>query len=159
MSAYLCDAQHVGRLAEWAARTNTLTFSGYSEAAEIAEVLARANLKSIAARYPDAPNASTWVRVYEGMQPDESDEAYVAECKEVAEGYGRPEIRPIDIIKSAQCLEYQSCEFEGYFSSEAHSIITRIIGAAISKIHGYSEAHWGAPKTQRDYEAEARRIA
>jgi hypothetical protein len=53
---------------------------------------------------------------------------------------------PIQIIKTCRYYSYQTCEFEGWEESEAKAIIDVLIDLAITKLPGYEQAEWGAPK-------------
>ncbi len=48
----------------------------------------------------------------------------------------------IQFIKALQCLEYQSCEHEGWQGSIAQKLIAALIEDAIYKLPGYGEAAW-----------------
>jgi hypothetical protein len=58
----------------------------------------------------------------------------------------RISINPLQVIKTCKYYVYQTCEFEGWEDSEAKAIIDAIINIAITKLPGYEEAEWGAPK-------------
>lgn len=49
------------------------------------------------------------------------------------------------VIKTAHCLDYQCCEFDGWPECDAKKIIDRIILAAARHVTGYDNARWGAP--------------
>lgn len=48
----------------------------------------------------------------------------------------------VQVIKAAQCYEYQSCEHPGWKDSPASQLIECLISAAIHKLPGYSAAAW-----------------
>lgn len=57
---------------------------------------------------------------------------------------------PVEVLKACDCYEYQSCEHNGWYKSQAHAFIDRLRRAAISALPGYDEAEWGAPtRTKR----------
>lgn len=55
-------------------------------------------------------------------------------------------IDPVQVMKSCDCYTYQSCEHEGWESSEARQFILRLRDAASKLVKGYDDAEWGAPK-------------
>lgn len=52
-------------------------------------------------------------------------------------------LAPIDIIKICQCLEYQSCEHDGWQDSFAKDFLDRVVDACIRALPGYEDAPWG----------------
>lgn len=55
-------------------------------------------------------------------------------------------INPLQVISSCRCLDYQSCEHEGWRSSLACRVLESIEAHAVEKIPGYRETKWGAPE-------------
>jgi hypothetical protein len=53
-----------------------------------------------------------------------------------------PVLTPVQIIKAAQCLEYQSCETPDWDKTMAKQLIDAIISTAITKLPGYDDAPW-----------------
>lgn len=51
-------------------------------------------------------------------------------------------LRAIDVIKACHCLEYQSCEHDGWATSTAKVIVAAIEGAASRALPGYDDAPW-----------------
>lgn len=51
-------------------------------------------------------------------------------------------LKPIEIIKLCQSLDYQSCETEDYKKSDARDFIVDLIDALVMKLDGYDEARW-----------------
>lgn len=52
-------------------------------------------------------------------------------------------LTPIDIIKLAHCLEYQSCEHPTWHASFAKDFLERVTDAATRSLPGYEKAPWG----------------
>ena len=53
-----------------------------------------------------------------------------------------PDLTPVQVIKAAQCLEYQSCETSDWEQTMAKKLIDAIIAQAIVKLPGYEAAPW-----------------
>lgn len=49
---------------------------------------------------------------------------------------------PVEILKAVACLDYQSCEYEGWEKSEAYAILETCKSKAIYNLPGYEEASW-----------------
>jgi hypothetical protein len=49
----------------------------------------------------------------------------------------------VDVMKLCRCLDYQSCEHDGWERSWARDFLDRVILAAISDVPGYDNAPWG----------------
>lgn len=58
--------------------------------------------------------------------------------------YHRPrlEVTPVQTLKAAQCLEYQSCEHPGWADSLACNILARLTGEATRRLPGMDSALW-----------------
>lgn len=91
---------------------------------DIAKVLYEENVKSLTARYGEEDHPK--FRFISS--------AYVAHFK------------PVQWIKGAQCLQYQSCEHKDYYESDAYKLTQRLISHNINRLSGYEEAHWGLPE-------------
>lgn len=97
---------------------------GNVTATEIGRMLAQENAASLGARYGDEPEP--WVLGYE--YPTRQLQSMVPG---VVEG-----LRLID------CYEYQACEHEGWYSSEAYRYCDALRRALIGHLPGYDEAPW-----------------
>lgn len=53
-----------------------------------------------------------------------------------------PCLTPVQIIKAAQCLDYQSCETDDWEDTMAKKFLDAIIQQAIVKLPGYDDAPW-----------------
>lgn len=51
-------------------------------------------------------------------------------------------ITPMQTIVAAQCLEYQSCDDDGWSATPAKTIIDALIIDAISLLPGYNDTQW-----------------
>lgn len=142
MSAYICNPEQFGVLAAYAvaARCALLSFQGYSSvdtAQRIARELARANIASVAYRYP---------RDVDGSRPGPC--LFDAEIEEAAALYAahfvvNPEqLTPIAIIKLCRYVDYQCCELENWAGSLAWRQLEWISSNAVSNLDGYENAHW-----------------
>ena len=47
------------------------------------------------------------------------------------------------ILKLCDCYDYQACETDNYYQSEAANIVQKIRGYAIHRLPGYDKAEWG----------------
>ena len=155
MSAYIVTPEHIRALAVFAAgRTGTgygqarrrvdasilrhlggEDMGGKPEAAVasyFADVLYQENIRSVRARYPD----------------DKWDDLPGLCVKPIrvpvsAAHMARPDpLRPVDILKMCDCLEYQSCETSDYHGTTAATLLQAIRKAAISELDGYDDAPW-----------------
>src|ERR1051326_2304968 len=60
--------------------------------------------------------------------------------------YTEPQpVSAVQLIKSIDCYEYQSCETPDWPDSEAYTFCQALRSHAIGKLPGYDEAHWGVP--------------
>lgn len=57
-------------------------------------------------------------------------------------GTRRP-LKPIDIVKLCDCLDYQSCEHPGWPDSWARDFLTRVKDVAMQTSPEYEAAPWG----------------
>lgn len=53
------------------------------------------------------------------------------------------ELDPVVVLKALSCFEYQSCEHDGWESSEARLICEAVRSACINALPGYDAAPWG----------------
>lgn len=158
MSAYLCSKSHFVYLVAAATSARilrnygplswnkygdedraTLPQGDFERSAEVANMLVRENLASLAYRYPEDKTSATLPGPNESFSITERD----------FENAGGIEIDPVQLLKSIKCLEYQSCEHPGWKTSEAHAFCKRLESAAINSLTGYSKAVWGAPEIPR----------
>ena len=150
MSAYLCNTEHIGALAAFAATTFAKYAGGghicalhdwrgssnIATACNVALGLARQNIASLAARYPNDKSGSRPGPC--GM----TDDVYESECAKYAYEYmAHPTgLKALDIISMCKCYEYQACESDDWTASQAHTQIQWIINEALRRIPGYDDA-------------------
>lgn len=101
---------------------------------EAANMLWRENIKSVSARYPNESSATL---------PGPRGVEFVVEDKDLKIGW--MEFNPVQVLKSAQCYSYQSCEHDEWEQSEAFAFIRSLKDAAIHSLPGYEQAEWGSP--------------
>ena len=144
MSAYLVKAEHIAILSTW--MENQYPHDNRFQRERTAPILAEENIKSLGYRYSN---------IEEVEDEKDGNQDYIDLCTTMK--VGKPvmtisatlvekhiiENTPIEIIKLADCLSYQSCEHPDYYTSEAHRITENIKAKAITKIDGYSNAPWG----------------
>jgi len=138
MSAYVCNPEHIGVLANAMSRAG-VTINGHRrDPKQMAVALANANFDSMEARYP-----GEWDLMSGGC----SLIAYRAQCAREAT---KPDtdLKPIDLIKIAQCFRYQACEHNNWFEAKHYSKyigewhIQDFIGHMIRQMPGYNDAPW-----------------
>ena len=139
MSCFLVNPKHIGQMAQ------KYPSQDADEISNVAITLANANLKSIASRYGDGDTSlDSYKKItLEWMDMEYSD--YVASCcLNARPGNLDWNLNPIDIIKMCHCYDYQSCEADGYYESEAKRMVTWIEKDMIRKLPGYEDSpHWG----------------
>jgi hypothetical protein len=129
MSAWIVTTAHVAALVKWYRRNGgaqmhleAATTPDWDE--RMAGMLYAENVRSVNHRYadstPDEPVAFTWKMLKDA-----------------------PDLTPVEVIKSCQCLGYQSCECDDWNETKAKRLLDRIEAHAISKLPGYDAAPWG----------------
>jgi hypothetical protein len=151
ISAYICQKEHIIYLLQaamsrrlnphgghftWNAAGHAqawhrgeLACNDYEHAAKVANMLWRENKASVLARY--------------GRDDDYS---AIEEIKAREIGVFHAEIDPVQVLKSCDCLEYQSCEHDGWEASEAKAFLEALRGSAWRSLPGYEKAAWGPPE-------------
>jgi hypothetical protein len=141
MSAFLCNPNHIGRLAAFLAEQSRDTTSQYQDPAHIAEVLARANINSVGYRYGDLDNPDKVVSVF-GYDGDA--QTFVDSCVVIAVS-GPSQLSAVDAYKMARCSDYQSCELPDWTGSAAWRVLQAVqYYAAIAGfgVDAYEAAMW-----------------
>ena len=152
MSAFVCSDKHFQALAIFAVhrsfggsrRVDPRYIKGldgekeYSEgdlASLYADTLYQENIRSVRARYPDdtLDNLPGPITKPIHIRVDTSPRAWG-----ILKG-----LSVIQILKSCDCLEYQSCETEDYRDTVGFRLLDSIRRAAIKALPGYDEADWG----------------
>lgn len=146
MSAFACSPEHIAQLAI-AAKDCGVPFNRQRiDARAWAKELAAANWRSLVARYCE----DTAVE----MSGFHCVEAYGAACANETR-YPDIRLKPIDLIKMADCFDYQSCEARSYRDSaydDDHAgswHIEYLKGRLVSKLPGYDKAPWAYERARR----------
>ena len=138
MSAYLCSAYHVGRIAALIASESGKyvkyhvdvpqdTKLGAEMAALIASKLATSNVASIQERYPDT------VDDFAGSpgvisECKDGPVGYIAACAQAARApFVLSRIAPLNfawavMVKACDCFGYQACEYDGWKESDGYKL-------------------------------------
>ncbi len=132
MSAFLVQAETIAALASYAAAHKCCNYGilagrGIFEPEKIAEILAEENIRSVSARYE--------------REPDEADFMYINQCKELVKR--SVSVSTGQIAKHLSCLEYQSCETDDYYQTDAYKILVTIMEDLLDEAPGYKAANWG----------------
>ncbi len=91
---------------------------------ELGQVLLSENVRSVNARYNlKGDDAETPAYEYRSVRFDAID--------------------AVSVLKSVQCVDYQSCETDDYQTTTAYKVLKAIEQGAIAHLRGYSEAPWG----------------
>ena len=108
-----------------------------------ADVLFRENIRSVRARYPND-------KLDELPGPNDLPAHITITGRDQCIAALR--LKPVQVLKMLDCLEYQSCETENWEKTVAHTLLQDIRRAAIRQLPGYDDAPW-------DYDAEEVRAA
>jgi len=150
MSACACNEAHIGQLAIRFAENNIRLGSAQPDAQQWAYALAWANIHSLQERYGE-DDAEFLV----GCSLTD----YVCGCVQASRCFDYS-LRAIDIIRMAQCYDYQACEAAAYNSGgyrDSHvnqSHVNRLVSDMIRSLPGHNDAiyHYdgdGAPQAVR----------
>jgi hypothetical protein len=126
MSAFLVSQNHINKIVNFVTKYDKEIFvvalpSGLKKlsAQTLGDLLLQANLDSVNFRYREKEKASfTFKRDLEKLSP-------------------------VALIKAVHCLNYQSCEVDGWIGSDAFLILCAIEKMATQKLQGYEDAEWG----------------
>lgn len=149
MSAYILDPAAFAAIAERATQYHARnciigpyrkTGHRMDDALHIAAELARANIASVAARYPDDQD---------GERPGAlgTDAEIVVEAVRIADAMlvRPPELSPVQMLKLLDCFDYQACEVDDYERSDARRQVQAVRRNVIASMPGYDAAAWGIP--------------
>lgn len=124
MSAFICSDKHISALVRWASRNNMSFYISNptrslraGDEQEIVDILYAENVKSVNYRYHE--NDPTTGCVYDP---------------------NAPLLAPVEVVKLAQSLAYQSCEHDEWELSDAFKIVEALKSAAVNKLAGYELA-------------------
>jgi len=137
VSAFLVEPSLIGMLSAYAVDNDLVIYGplhgkGIYSKKHVAECLAKANLDSITARYPHDRD----------LNARREEQIYVQDCIKQAEQLYR-HFRPAVIAKNTDCLDYQSCETDTWYTSDAFLILTVIRANLVRKLPDYESAAWG----------------
>lgn len=150
MSAYICNPSHFGILAAYAVlrdaavyewqhtRANTLA-ARIDTAQRVAKGLARENIRSVKRRYPDCTDDDL---PGPNLTPADIEEAAAIYAGHFVKHGNAKKLRPVDVLKLSQGLDYQSCETDDWHDTLAARQLRWIDSAAIRQIPGYEAADW-----------------
>jgi hypothetical protein len=130
MSSFLCSDRHLATLALACARR----VGAPETAAAIYKRLYAANLRSLVARYPNAPEASYKPASLQSVCDEELTDAEI-------------EASPLELIKLACCYSYQSCEHDGWQKSRAANDIQRLLAACAIELANSLPAYEAARRS------------
>lgn len=140
MSVYLIEEQTFGILAKFAIDNDCTKYgdlygSNLDTSEKVLSELVGANLKSLATRYPDTK--ADPALDFAGVE----DKIFLRRC--IVEATRDWHVNPFEILKSCDCLDYQSCEFDEWPQSTSYKILAAIRSSAYKKLDGYENAQWG----------------
>jgi len=126
MSAFVVTDNHINALVRFASLQDVSVYFGNpgkifrvkGNEQEIAQLFLNENVKSVNYRYREQETALI------EFNPNAT------------------ALTPIQAIKAAQCLSYQSCEHPDYENGLADKLIENIIFVAIRHLDGYAQADW-----------------
>ena len=159
MSAFLCNADHIGEMSKFFANgsvpmsSNDLVTHCYnmvtkkrisfSSPRDVAGILANENVKSLQARYDDS-----WQFFFTGAGDEPFHDSlvglYVRGCKDKTEGY--PRINSKQLYGMIKCYRYQACEHEDWVSSDAYWLTQSLLSNVSSKLIGNIDTWEYRPK-------------
>lgn len=128
MSAFILNHSHIDALVDFARRQKLCGTMLTHELNELGQHLIEQNIKSVCYRYRE--NEGSYATEYRFCEPARR-------------------LSPVEIIKAAQCYDYQSCEHPGYEATRAAKLMASIRDEAISMLPGYVGAAWELPETHR----------
>jgi len=136
MSAYIVDTATIDAIVHAAITDRYRRGTSATDADALGEMLLRANVASVAYRYPDSGADDL---------PGRTDCEWASEYRfPFAEAMTRwPAPSPAFALKQLACLEYQSCERPDWKESEAYAAIEAIRASLIARLPGYDAAPWG----------------
>jgi hypothetical protein len=158
MYAYICYPSHIGLLAASYCEGNNFATPEIArgEACRVAHVLAQQIIDSVASRYPDSKDGQRPGPTF--IAGKGNDQAIIDLSVAWAAHYSSRKVAaaPIELIKLAHTLDYQSCETTNYQNCYAAIYIRQIIYTQTRKLKGYLEAddNWAdqnPPESVRDF--------
>lgn len=105
----------------WPVNPYITATADYTTADAVGAILWRENDRSVCARYKGDENSAQ------------------------ADGYRFKMQTPpkaVEVLKAINCLEYQSCEHDGWKNSTAKALLERIFSEWVARLPGYDSAAW-----------------
>jgi hypothetical protein len=107
-------------------------YKAYYTPSQLGQMLVDENVASVATRYPDT-------------NPDEGDlpgpiDAYYMGPYVYADP--RKDLTPGEVFRAIDCLDYQSCEHDGWRASEAFAFLTSLRKAYCDRVADLEGAAW-----------------
>jgi hypothetical protein len=147
MSAWMVDFEHVNVLV-WAGLKPRQDYGyemtwywgnptqagklDHTTATEVGEMLVRANVESLRARYGDE-DLDHLVDAYEYRRPRFTDWSHA------------------EVLKAINCYEYQACEVPGWRDTQAAIFCDALRGAIIRALPGYETAPWRIDRSTQSW--------
>lgn len=107
-------------------------YKAYFTPSQVGQILVDENVASVSSRYPDDD-------VDTGELPGPIDAYYMGPY--VYNDPGR-DLTPGEVFKAIDCLDYQSCEHDGWRKSEAFAFLAALRHAYCRRVSEYEEAPW-----------------
>ena len=161
MSAYICNPEHIGILAAYAAVNDCAIYrwrmsDSILTAQNVAKGLALENIRSVAHRYPDDKDG-------ERPGPCLKDADIIEACQIYAGHFAKrlggvivmaeDVLKPVQVLKLVSSLDYQSCETDDWEMTLAAQQLRWIMSDAISHLDGYEDADWSFTGSLPEIEA------
>ena len=161
MSAYICNPEHIGVLAAYAAVNNCAVYEwrmndNILTAQNVAKGLALENIRSVAHRYPNDEDGHRPGPCLKDADIVEACQIYAGHFAKRMGGVvvmAQDVLEPIQVLKLVRCLDYQSCETLDWPLTLAARQLDWIMGEAISRLDGYEDADWSYEGTLPEVEA------
>jgi len=140
MSAFLVNSKHIAEIVKYAKKKefryayNCFTKKQIDcDPKNMVKLLAQANIDSLVARYD--------------YNPDEYAD-YVTECLDSFSTLGRADLGSNDIYNMLACWNYQACEVDNWFETDAYWLHVYLKDLAARKMAGDATVQWEYNKEQ-----------
>ena len=140
MSAFLVTPEHISEIVKYAKKKefryayNCFTKKQIDcDPKNMVKLLAQANIDSLVARYD--------------YNPDEYAD-YVTECLDSFSTLGRADLGSNDIYNMLACWNYQACEVDNWFETDAYWLHVYLKDLAARKMAGDATVQWEYNKEQ-----------
>ena len=153
MSAYICNPEHFGVLAAYAVQQDCIIYpwilvkgqqhnqARLANAQNVARLLARENIRSVAHRYPEDKDGSRPGPCLKDTEIEEAAAIYAAHF------LANPQrLTPVQVLSLCAGYGYQASECDDWRTTDAELQIEWIQNAAIRELPGYDNAEWSFDK-------------